>query len=95
MPRQPTKEDIIADLRRIQARDGHVSQATFKKETGWDRYWFDRHWPTGGYQAACEEAGVKRGAIIGVETNLRVSDEDLALKFAQAVGKLIEIRPTP
>lgn len=88
MRRQPTKEDIITELRRIEARDGHVTQVAFKRETGWDRHWFDRHWPTGGYQSACEEAGVKRGAIFGVETNLRVSDGDLALKFAEVVQAL-------
>jgi hypothetical protein len=81
----PTKNDMIAELRRIEARDGHVSQAMFKKETGWDRYWFDKHWPVGGYQSACQEAGVKRGAIIGVETNLRVPDEELAVRFADVV----------
>jgi hypothetical protein len=85
---QPTKDDMIAELRRIEARDGHVSQASFKDETGWDRYWFDKHWPIGGYQSACEEAGVKRGAIFGVETNLRVSDEELAIRFAQVVEEL-------
>src|SRR5438128_1451506 len=86
--RFPNKEDMIAELRRIEARDGQVSQVTFKKETGWDRYWFDKHWPIGGYQSACEEAGVKRGAIIGLETNLRVPDEELAIKFAEVVQAL-------
>jgi hypothetical protein len=90
-PRQPTKEDIIAALLKINSRDGHVSQAVFKKETGWDRYWFDKHWPTGGYQSACIEAGVMRGAIFGLETNVRVTDEELAIKFAEAtqsIGKI-------
>jgi hypothetical protein len=86
--RQPTKGDMIAELRRIEARDGQVSQVAFKNETGWDRYWFDKHWPIGGYQRACEEAGVKRGAIFGVETNLRVSDEELAVRFAEVVQSL-------
>ncbi len=76
---------MISEMRRIEARDGHVSQAAFKKETGWGPYWFDRHWPTGGYQSACEETGVKRGAIVGVETNIRVPDADIAIKFAEAV----------
>lgn len=88
MQRQPTKDDMIAELRRIEARDGQVSQAAFKNETGWDRYWFDKHWPIGGYQSACEEAGVKRGAIFGVETDLRVSDEELAIRFAEVVQSL-------
>ncbi|MCE9529444.1 MAG: type I restriction enzyme HsdR N-terminal domain-containing protein [Planctomycetales bacterium] len=86
--KQPTKDDMIAELQRIQARDGQVSQAVFKEETGWGRHWFDRHWPIGGYQSACEEAGVKRGAIFGVETNLRVTEEELAIKLAEVVQQL-------
>lgn len=91
--RQPTKEDIIAALQRIAAdsSDGRVSHSRFKDDTGWDRYWFDRHWPAGGYQAACEEAGVRRGAIIGVETNTRVTDEEMALRFAEAVQSIGKI----
>jgi hypothetical protein len=86
---------MIAVLRRIAARDGHVSQAAFKKETGWDRYWFDKHWPIGGYQSACEEAGVKRGAIFGIETNLRISDDELAIRFAEVVRSLGGKIPSP
>jgi hypothetical protein len=92
--RQPTKENIIAVLRRIQARDGHVNLPAFKEETGWDRYWFDKFWPLGGYQSACEEAEVQRGAIFGVETNLRITDEELAVRFAEVVRQYGRI-PSP
>jgi hypothetical protein len=93
--RKPTKADIIAALQRIGARDSQVSQKLFKNETGWGMHWFDRHWPIGGYQAACEEAGVKRGAIIGTETHLRISDEDIAIRFADAVRLYGRIPPLP
>jgi len=80
MQSKPTKETMIAVMRRIHARDGHVSKRAIKEETGWDpNYWFDK-----GYSGACEEANVKRGAKVGVETNLRVADEDTAVRFAQA-----------
>ncbi|HUQ70667.1 MAG TPA: type I restriction enzyme HsdR N-terminal domain-containing protein [Planctomycetaceae bacterium] len=85
---------MIAALQRIAARDGQVSQSKFKDDTGRDRHWFDKHWPIGGYQEACDEAGVKRGAIFGVETNLRVSDEVLAITFAEVVHTLGRI-PSP
>jgi hypothetical protein len=91
----PTREDMIAELRRIEARDGYVSQAKFKEQTGWDRYWFDKRWPVGGYQKACEEAGVKRGQIFGIETNLRISDEELAIRFAEVVLSLEGKIPSP
>jgi hypothetical protein len=84
----PTKDDILAALKRIYAKDGRVTHATFRDETGWDRYWFDKHCPVGGYQEACREAGVERGKIFGVETNLRVSDEELAVRFAEVVQAL-------
>jgi hypothetical protein len=95
--RQPTKEDMIAALRKIAsaASDGRVSLRVFKDETGWDRYWFDKHWPTGGYESACIEAELQRGAIVGIETHIRVTDEELAIKFAEAVqliGKVPSIK---
>lgn len=93
--RQPTKDEMIAGLRRIAAAapDGRASLAVFKKETGWDRYWFDKHWPAGGYRAACEEVGIKPGAIIGIEAYTRVTDEDLALRFAETVHSIGKIPP--
>jgi hypothetical protein len=90
MKRQPTKDDMIAALRKIagETPDGRASMRVFRDETGWDRYWFDKHWPAGGYEAACAEAGVQRGAIIGVDTSTRVTDIELAVKFADAVHSL-------
>jgi hypothetical protein len=88
---KPTKADMIDQLRRVVkiSPDGRASLPLFEKETGWGIYWFDKHWPTGGYPAACEEAGVNRGLIIGVETCVRVTDEQLAVKLADAVHSIM------
>ena len=87
---QPTKERMIAALRKVagDSPDGCVSLRLIKDETGWDPYWFDKHWPAGGYQAACAEAGVRRRAIIGVETSVRVDDREIATRFVDAVESI-------
>lgn len=86
--KKPTKEEIITALERIGSKtpDRKVTMDAFIEETGWTRYWFDRYWPTtGGYRGACEEAGVRPGPIIGVDTNVRQEDEEVAARFADAV----------
>lgn len=85
--KRPTKQDIIDALRRVASvsADGRASQSILQEETGWGRYWFDRFWPVTGYAGACEEAGVQRGAIIGTESTRRLTDKEVALRFATAV----------
>lgn len=86
--RKPTKQDIIDELQRIQSRDGKVSKKLFTDETGWGQHWFNKYWPATGYQGACEEAGVQRGAIFGVEAKLRINDPELSVRFADAVASI-------
>jgi hypothetical protein len=89
--RKPTKQDIIDELQRIQSRDGSVSMRIFKGETGWGQHWFLKYWPESGYIGACKEARAKRGAIVGVERDVFVSDEEIALRFAAAVASINRI----
>jgi len=81
---------MLAHLRQIAEKspDGRASLSLFQQETGWGRYWFDQHWPATGYRGACAEAGVQRGAVVGVERNPRLSDQEVAKRFAEAVQTL-------
>jgi hypothetical protein len=49
----PNKEAMIAAMRQIHARDGHVSKRAIRDETEWDpEYYFDKFWPVVGYSGA-------------------------------------------
>lgn len=87
---KPTKEQILDALRRLRdaSPDGRVSLPVFKRETGWTRYWIDQFWPESGWRGACDEAGVQPGLQVAVDTDTRVSDDELAMRFAGAVKRL-------
>lgn len=91
----PTKDDIVAALRDLgdKSSDGRVSKRVFREETGWSEHYFYRLWPDSGFRGACEEAGVLTGLRIAVDTNTRLSDEDLARRLAGVVATRTKLPP--
>jgi hypothetical protein len=93
--KNPAKEDIIEALQALAAKSpkGYVTLPDFEAETGWTKYWFHKLWPTGDYQGACEEAGVKPGPRVGIDIGIPMPDEEVAARFAEATESLGRIPP--